>query len=159
MGEIVSAIGGLEAGRTNKQYYNYLASENEDQSREILSTAREQKGLIYDTAARQTEALRQGLKSLGAKQKTAIVGSGISASSKTAEDIARSSSNVEAEDELAVRYNADMSAWSTMKQAKSQSNQLLSQAKGYRQAGENAEKAAGINAWVSLLGGLPKYFA
>jgi hypothetical protein len=171
MGSVVAVIGGISgllgaglqagsqymAGEQQSEYYQNLAEQNEKQAPEVIKTAQEQRGLIQDTASRQSQKLRTGLKDIIAKQKTAFASSNIDLSSKTAEDVARSSFNQELEDEMLIRYKADVSSWQTTKSAEQTASNLLGEARGYRKAGKYAKQAGVINAITSLLGNASKF--
>jgi len=166
MGSFASVMGGISmvlgagleagsqymAGKQQSEYYQNLAEQNEKQAPEVIKTAKEQRGLIQDTASRQSQKLRTGLKDIVAKQKTGFAASNIDLSSKTAEDVARSSFNQELEDEMLIRYKADVSSWQTTKSAEQTAENLLAEARGYRKAGKYAKQSGVINTITSLLG-------
>lgn len=160
---LMVAGGGLSAGSSimggysQNAYYQNLATENDKQALEVEKTSTEQVGYIKDTAARQVGEVRQAGKSIGATQKSNLAASNISLSSGTAEDIARASFNAANKDEAAIRYNADISAWQTMKNAKQTATNLRTQAKGYRQAGTNAQATGILGGIGSLLGNAPLF--
>jgi hypothetical protein len=158
VGMAVSAYSQGKQGVDNKEYYNYLATEDEKYIPEIQKTARQQTGLIYDSAARTTEQSRKDIYSNIASQKAALAGNNISLSSKTAEDIARSTANVEAQDEMAIRYNADLSAWQVNKEAANTISKLKSESQAYKMSGDNA-LTSGILNGVSSLFSSAKLFA
>jgi len=149
---LLGSYGTYKSGEARNDYYQYLATENEAQAQEVIKTAKTQQGLIYNAAARTTEQVRENLDIISAKQKTALASNNIALSSGTAEDIARSSFAQENKDEMAIRYNANLSAWDTLKSAEQSKLNLLSQAKGYRLAGKSEKKASGLNIFSSLLG-------
>jgi hypothetical protein len=144
-------FGTIAGANSENQYYQYLATENEKQAGAVMQTASTQKGLVYDAAGRDTLNVRNQLKAITASQKTGLAASNISLASVTAEDIARDTFNAGNKDEAAIRYNADMQAYQIMNNAQQTKYNLLAQAKGYRQAGENKQTAGYLNAFAGLL--------
>lgn len=148
-----------QKSKADTEYYQSLAEQNEKQAVQVEETAREQVSLIFDTAARQEAAVRENLFSTVASQRAAFAGGNLSVSSKTAEDIARSTANVEAKDEAAIRYNADLSAFQVKKTAAQEKANLLEKAKALKKAGEETKKGREIETGITLLGGIAKLFS
>jgi len=149
----LNAYSSYKQGKDQRDYYNDLASQNEEQAIQTLDTAKINRAYIFDEASRQTEDVQEQLGQILGSQKTVMAGSGLSLSSKTAEDLARSTINAENEDELAIRYNAESSANELMRQSYLESYNLKKQASSYRKAGKKAYQAGKLGIFSSLLGG------
>lgn len=149
----LNAYSSYKQGKDQRDYYNDLASQNEEQAIQTLDTAKINRAYIFDEASRQTEDVQEQLSQILGTQKAGLAGTGVSLSSKTAEDLARSTINAENEDELAIRYNAESSANELMRQSYLESYNLKKQASSYRKAGKKAYQAGKLGIFSSLLGG------
>jgi hypothetical protein len=142
-----------QQGLSQNKYYQYLAQQNELQAKEVKKAASQEVGFIQEAAAGDVERVQDVVSQTRGTQETGLAASGVSLSSKTAEDIARATFDAGMKDEAAIRYNADVSAWQTTKQAQSTALNLRRQAQSYRASGEAAKKAGYMNAFSTLLGG------
>jgi len=151
-GGVLGAYGQYQQGVSQNKYYQYLAKQNEKQAIEVKKAAKEEVGFIQDVAAEQSAQVGDVVEQTLASQKTGLAASNISLSSKTAEDVARATFDAGLKDEAAIRYNADISAWQTTRQATSTAEQLRSQAKAYKKSGRAAGRAGTFGAFSTLLG-------
>ncbi len=157
-GMVLGTASSIYGGYQQNEYYQALAAQNEKQANQTLKVAEMEKGLVYDKAAQQSQQASQALSQTIGTQKAVLGAANISGSSKTAEDIERSSAKQEFEDQLVIKYNADISAWETMANARIEADKLRAEAASYRKAGKNARTQGWLGAGSSLLGGAA-YFA
>lgn len=153
----LNAYSSYKEGKNTRDYYNDLARQNEEQAIQTVDTAKINRAYIFDEASRQTEDIQEQLNQILGSQKTVLAGSGLSLSSKTAEDLARSTITAENEDELAIRYNAESSANELMRQAYLESYNLKNQASSYRKAGKRAYQSGKLGIFSSLLSGASSF--
>ena len=149
----LNAYSSYKQGKDQRDYYNDLASQNKEQAVQTLDTAKINRAYIFDEASRNTEDVQEQLSQILGTQKAGLAGTGVSLSSKTAEDLARSTINAENEDELAIRYNAESSANELMRQSYLESYNLKKQASSYRKAGKKAYQSGKLGIFSSLLSG------
>lgn len=152
-GAVSGAASAREQGVAQKNYYYYLAKQNEVQADQTLKAGNEQTSLIQDQGAFETGQLRKNERQTMGAQRAAAAASGIGAGSATLEDIARDTMTKADLDAAAIRYNADAKSWETQTTARNTAASLRAGATGYRYAGDNAITAGNINANASLLGG------
>jgi len=158
-GSVLGAYGAYQQGTSQNKYYQFLAKQSEKQAVEVKQAAKEEVGVIQDVAASQVSQVGEAVDKTLASQKVGLAASGISLSSGTAEDVARDTFDAGLKDEAAIRYNADISAWQTTKQAKATSRNLRRQAQAYRKSGAAAKSAGTVNAFSTLLGGVGSAYA
>lgn len=151
-GGVLGAYGAYQQGQAQDKYYQYLAKQNEAQSVEVKQAAKQEVGIIQDVASQQASQVGDIVEQTLASQKTGFAASNIALSSGTAEDVARATFDAGLKDEAAIRYNADVSAWQTTRQAQSTSKNLLRQAESFRLSGAGAKRAGNLNAFSTLLG-------
>lgn len=150
---IAGAGADVYAGYAQNEYYKDLANQAENQGVVTLKTAQQNKTQIYDTAAEQNAQVEGQLGQTLSTAKANLAAGNIGLSSKTAEDIARSGISAANKDEMAIKYNADLSAWNTMTEGRNVADNLNRQAAGYRKAGKNAITQGYLSGFSKLMGG------
>lgn len=132
----VSVYAGLEAAKgqkeiakSNKAYYYYLASLSDKEA-----------GMALTQGARDQNTISVAERGVESSQRAIMAANGVGAGSVTAEDLIKNTFNQAELDKMAVRYNANVTAWNKKNEASS-----------YRMAGNNAVTAGNINADTTLL--------
>jgi hypothetical protein len=168
----VSAYGQYRQGKSQDQYYRYLADQNEREAEAARITAEQEAELAKQTgdlrstigqneAAQRAKELKGNVSTVKGAQRAAMAAMGIYG--VTAEDILTDTTNKAKLDEANIRYNADINsweakrnadleAWSARKGAADKGWALGNQASAYRLAGKQARSAAKINMVSSILG-------
>jgi hypothetical protein len=131
--QIAGGVAGAENARqeaqSNKDYFDYLAANEEKKS-----------GYVQEAAGRQTKQLRANVSALEGTQAVNQAASGVGGGSVTSENIAMDTFRKEKLDEMAIRYNADMESFGNKNKARE-----------YRMAGDNAIEAGKVKANMSYL--------
>lgn len=151
-GGILQGNAAKAEGESKQSYYNYLAGQNEIQATRVGRSAEEQVGAVNTTMMKEKEELQRSTRKVVGLQKATMSASGVWGNSRTAEDIARDTSTQEGRDLAALRYNADITAAETRRQAEETARALKEQGSGYRRAGEMARSAGRIGQLSSIIG-------
>jgi hypothetical protein len=154
-GAALGSASNIYGGYQQNKYYQDLATQNEKQANLTLQNAEFEKNLTYDKAAQDSSQVQSQVNQTIGTQKSTMGASGISG--KLTEDLERSSINQEYQDQLAIKYNSDLSAWQTTTNAKNEASTLRSQASAYRKAGKNAITQGWLGGGSSLLSSASSY--
>jgi len=147
----MQARGERAEGIAQSNYYNYMANQNEMQAEEALKRGDLQSRLIQDQAKREGKNLKQSQAKLAASQINAMAASGLDISSVSSEDIASSTYDTQREDELALRYNADIKTWENNTDASYKNWAFRTDAEQARYSARNALWASKIKYRNTLL--------
>ena len=151
VGGIQGAKGGIQAGKDQKNYYDYLAATSKTNAGLALAEGESDVNTLGEEEFSQEKALQtQGRAVVGA-QKTALAGGGAGVGSKTGEQLVADTADKVNLNEQALQYNADVKMKNARLSASTQALNYNSQAAGYELAGKNAIRASNINAFSSLL--------
>ncbi len=146
----VTAYGQYQSGKAQSKYYNYLAEQNEIEAQAAEKTAEQQSTIAQNEAAQKAKELKGDVSRVKGAQKAAMAAMGIYG--VTADDILTDTTNKAKLDEANIRYNADVTSWSAMKEGSERAWALRNQSKLFRFAGKQAKQAATINMTSTLLG-------
>ena len=149
-GGLLSASQQKKAGKSAKDYYDFLATEEDKTAALTLRRGSQEITSIQDQGSLEDKNYRRQVALLRGTQQATLAANGI-AGSATAEDIERDTFRNETIDEDAIRHNADMQSYQASLAATDKATALRSQAKSYRLAGKNALQGGNINAGASLL--------
>ena len=151
-GGAMSASAQLQAGKDQNNYYQYLSgvsninaglsrAAGESATRTVGAQEMQQVGKLHE----------QGREVVGA-QKVALAAGGAGVGSKTGEQIASDTATKVNLDEMALRYNADLKMKDIRLGAEADAMNEENKAAGYKLAGKQAKRAAGVNAFNTILG-------
>lgn len=140
-------------GKAQRSYYDFLSEQSLLKSRLASEAAEETAGYAQDEASRMNSNLNKAVKQIDASQKTALIASGISLESVTAQDIANDTYGKQKLDEMAIRYNAELKGYQARKAAILTGVQAAAEAGGFQAAGNLAYGTGIANAQSSLIGG------
>ena len=191
---IATAAGQIQEGNAAASMYRYQGQLSAQQAKQLKETAKSQAKLIEDTraqnaaiiketaesniiaiqgqAADKTKKLGRDVSRVTGAQKAALGAAGVGG--VTAEDIAAGTFDIAKLDELSIRYNADLNAFSintqarseiralnirarneaflTTEEAKQRASALEGEARGSFQAADIAKSTGKRKAFTSLLG-------
>lgn len=153
VGRIQQLSANNKAADINAEYYQNLATSNEEQAQEVLNASEIQQKYIVTSAAQESKRAREKFKSVIGSQKVVFASNGIGGGSATAQDVALDSLNKSAEDEDFIRYNADTTAMEIYRGSHFQADQLRTQSKHYRTAARNEIAKKSNNYMSAILGG------
>jgi len=148
----MTAYGQYKQGAATNKYLKAVANINEEQGRLEVKRGEKQSTLIQDAAKFDAKKQKTGAASVAASARAVQVANGIDLSSVTAEDLATDTINKSRLDELAIRYNADVSSWNVTEDAKYKKWTLDQEAENKRAEGRNAKAAGKRGAFTTLLG-------
>jgi len=152
-GGITAASGAKETAAATEQYYTYLAKQNDIEAGMTEVRASQDVTMTMDQALQDEKQRAAAVSKLEGTQKAVMAAHGVGGGSKTAENIVNDTMTQSEKDAAALRYNADVKAWSASTAAADKARALRGQAIAYRYAGANAVQAGDINAMSSLIGG------
>jgi hypothetical protein len=155
-GTVMSAQGARRDADAKRDYYNYIASANDQQAVAVEQNAQLQNSLIQDQAGRQKLKIREDGDQLQGAQRATMAANGVSGA--TAEDVIRDSLSRQQKDELAIQYSADLKDWANTREAKLKAWDLRTQAVMGRKSAYNAEVAGNYAVATSLLSGATQTF-
>lgn len=167
----LTAYSGWIEGRTQRaegiaksNYFNYIADQREIDAKEAVKAGERQTDLIQDSAMRAGKRLKQTQAQLSASQLVTMAANGMDISSVSAEDIISSTHKIQREDELALRYNADIKSWGVMTDAnykswanKNYAEQARYSARNALRAGKIAARNTYLKTAASLLGSASRF--
>ena len=142
-----------QQGEAQKNYYNYLAAQNDQQAIIAERTGKAQSRAIQDVQKFQGRRLALSNAEFRASQEAALAASGVPLSSVTAGDISRNTASKQALDEALLRHNADVQSFQSIVGSQNRAFSLRSQAGSFRVAGENSAFAGRLSARNTLLAG------
>lgn len=151
-GGIMQSNAEEQSAAAKKNYYDYLAAQNDVQASKTIQRGEQQATSISETSAVDELNLNREAKRTMGTQRANLGASGVPSDSVTAEDIARDSNRTHQMDADALRFDADSKIWSARTAAADQAKALKDQAAQFRYAGANAKYAGDLNANTSLLG-------
>lgn len=146
----MSAYGKREEGIAASNQYRYAASVMDRQAEAARRTADINRGQVVYGASQQAKSLSEKVAEVSGAQKAAI-GANIGGGSVTGADIIRDTATKAKQDELAIRYNADVRNWGIENEAQNEIWSLGIQKDQYLKAAKNARQAGNIGAMTSLL--------
>ena len=171
VGGVSSAISARSAAQRQAAYYEYLAGQSDDTIAEykkylpkqldmIEGTKKRNLAVVKESGAESTLALKRTGKEIKGTQTTVLAGNNIIGT--TAENITEDTANKLMEDEVAIRYEADLKAWDLVTQAEIAKEQtkigsamkildLNQQSENYRKAAKFGIQAGNANFYSGLL--------
>lgn len=152
-GAIGQAYTAYSQGKSNRDYYRFLSEQSKLKSDLTMQAAEENVGYIQDQAARNSGLLRANYNQVESAQKAQMAAQGMALNSVTAEDIIKDNVSKMKLDEMAIRYNAELGAYQTRKNAIMQSFDLRAQAGSQMFSGEMAYWTGQQQGLSSLIGG------
>lgn len=150
VGGAVSAFGSYEQGQSQKNMYNYQAQAALLQKQQVANVAQANISSAQDQAARQATMLARQQSTVAGSQKAFLGAQGLG-SSVTAANIATDTLNKQQLDQMTLKYNANVKAWSITNQANAQEWGLGVEATQDKYAAKNAAFAGDIGAGSTLL--------
>lgn len=153
VGSGIQAYGDIKAGKAQSSYYQFLAGQNNAQAIEVEKAGVADVTGIQTQAALTTEQKGREVARVEGTQKAAMAASGVNSDSTTSQDIALDTATAAARDAAAIKYNADIKAFSTAREATLKAAALRQQANEFGDASVNSVKTGGLNATSSLLNG------
>lgn len=153
IGSGISAYGDVKAGKSQADYYTFLAGQNNQQAIAVEKSGVADVSGIQTQAALTTEQKAREVARISGTQRAALAASGVTSDSGSARDIAADTATTAARDAAAIRYNADLKSYQVGREASLRAQALRSQAGQFGAAGVNATRTGGLNATASLLGG------
>ena len=151
-GTLLNAYGTYQQGVAQRNYYRYLENAAQIESDQVQKQADQESSFAQDAGARETGMLKRKVSEVEGTQR-AIAGANVGGGSVTTQDIQKDTFDKAKMDELAIRYNADLTSWKTQEEAKAKQYSLAEQKKMNRYAGESAYRSGKRNAFTSLIGG------
>jgi hypothetical protein len=170
-GSVSSAISSRNAAQRQAAYYEYLAGQTDETIAEykkylpkqldlIEGTKKRNLGVIKESAADTTLAMKRAGKEISGTQSVALAANQVVGT--TVENIVEDTANKLEEDEVAIRYEADLKAWDLITQAEIAKEQtkigsamqildLNQKASGYRQAAKFGVQAGDSALYSGLL--------
>jgi hypothetical protein len=152
-GGIMGAAGAKESAAATRNYYMYLAKQNDVEAGVTEVRAGQDVTMTMDQALQDEKARAANVHKLEGAQVTTLAAHGVGGGSKTAENIAMDTLSASEKDAAALRYNADLKSWQTRTAASDKIRALKGQATAYRYAGDNAIAAGDAAATSDLIGG------
>lgn len=140
-----------EAGKSQEQYYQFLAGLSEKNRGEALAQGEENAYFAQEEGVRTLKDFQDQKDVFRGAQKTAMAASGIQGA--TAEDIILDSNDRMRMDELAIQYNTEMNIYNAKRGAQIQGNMLNQQANQYRFQGSMARIGGDMQSFGTLLSG------
>jgi hypothetical protein len=150
IGGATSAYGQYQSGLAQQSYYNYLSSNATKEAGMVREQGAEAVTMAQNEGAYKTTMLNRKVAQESGAQ-TAQEGANMGGGSGTAADIAGDTFDKAKMDQLAIKYNADMTSWKATNDANRQAWNLENQAKMDSIAGENAKSAGKSAAFNTLL--------
>lgn len=154
----MTAYSGWNTGRAQRaegiaqsNYYNYIAEQREIDANEAIKAGDRQVTLVQDAAMREGKQLKKTQAQLSASQLVSMAANGMDISSVSAEDIVRTTAETQREDEIALRYNADIKSWEIDTDARYKSWSFKQEAEQARYSARNALRAGKIAATNTYL--------
>lgn len=114
----ITAYGSYKEGAATNKYYKSVANTQEEQGRVEFARGEKQSELGQDAAKFQGKQQKTEAAQLESAQRATMVANGIDLSSVTSQDLTSETISKSRLDEMAIRYNADISSWNTMQDAK-----------------------------------------
>lgn len=142
-----------QAGRANKNYYNYLATTAEDQIGDVVATGKRTRGYITRQAAVKSAAADKKSQQLLGTQRAAAAASGVGGGSVTTSQLAMDEVSKSILDDTYIRYQADVTKYEQTKEERAEVKSLRRQAKAYRLGGQAALQSADLSSAATLLSG------
>lgn len=149
----LNAYGAIQAGKSQADYYSFLASQNNKQAIDVEKAGTADITGVQTQAELTTAQKARDEARVEGSQRAAAAANGVGGGSVTSQDIAKDTVNTATRDADAIRYNADIKSFEIGQNTKLQAGALRDQASQFGQAGINATKAGGLNAVSSLLNG------
>ena len=147
----MQAYGQYKEGSATNKYYKGVANAQEEQGRIEFARGEKQAELGQDAAKFSGMNQKTQAAQVASAQRASMVANGIDLGSVTASDLASETMDKSRLDELAIRYNADISTWNTMEDAKYKKWSAYTQASQSRATGKNALSAGKTAAFTTLL--------
>lgn len=149
---VSQAYGQYQQGKTQKQYYDYLAETSRMQGEYQKKMGMKQSQLLQDQAKAEGKKQKTEAAQILSMQRAALAANGIDLSSVSAMDLASDSISKARADELALRFNSAAKSWSIETDATYQKWSKDTEASGYSMAGKQAKRAGKQQAFTTLLG-------
>lgn len=151
-GAVSSAAGSYYGGLAQKNYYDYVANQNEKAAGQVRKQGEQAATMAENKGAQDTNLLNRKVAEFEGAQ-AAGAGANIGGGSVTTADIAKDTFNKAKMDQLSIKYNADIQAWKSTNDAQLKAYELEQEAAGQRLAGKAAKKAGKIGMINDLLSG------
>jgi hypothetical protein len=149
---VAGAYSSYQQGQAAMSSAKAQAESMRQQGAAIVAQGEKQSELVEDVAKYEGKMQAEKSAQLSSSQRAALAANGVDLSSGTAEDLTLNSMSKSAQDEAAIRYNADSKAWSIKEDARFKNWSLDQDANMAIFQGKQAKKSANIQAGVSLLG-------
>jgi hypothetical protein len=146
---VMKAGGSIAQGQAQSNMYKYQANVAEQQKALNTKFANVNIGLTQDAAAQEAKKTGRAYAGLEGTQKATMGAMGIGG--VTAEDILSDTQRRQREDEISIRYGADLKSWQLKTEADYENWGLSNQQRQYKMAGANARKQGYLGAVTSLL--------
>lgn len=140
-------------GKSNQNYYDYVAGQNRTAADYALKTGDARANASQVQGALDTAKYVREASSFGATQRATSAAAGVGGGSVTAEDIGYDTLTKQKLDEMAIRYNADVASYSAKQGAAYEAYDQNNQAILNTMAGKNARAAGKASAKASLIQG------
>lgn len=152
VGAIQGASAANAAGKANQQYYDYIAAQNKASADEAVRVGAQKADMAQMKGSQDSAKYARSASEFRGLQRATSAAMGVT-SGATAEDIAYDTLTKEGLDEQAIRYNADLAAWSAKTGAAYEAWDYRNQSNLNTMAGVNARNAGKTQAKASLIGG------
>ena len=152
VGALQSSQGAMATGKSQRDYYNYIADQNKQQAETAIKIGEARSNASQDYGAIEASGAGKRAASISASQTAAQAANGV-AGSVTAADVLSDTATKANMDQQLIRYNADQKSWEAKTNADYQSWDYRNQEGQNRVAGKNAYNAAKIQSRTSLLQG------
>jgi hypothetical protein len=153
----LTAWGGIEqanaadqAGKSQQQYYDYVAEQNRQAAEAAIKAGEARDTVAQNQGANEAKTLSQKAMQVEGSQKAAIGANKIGASA-TAIDLVQDTYDKATLDKMAIRFNADAQSWEAKEDAKYKAWDFNNQAKLNTFAGQNARRAGKIQKRATLI--------
>lgn len=151
VGGATSAYGAYQQGLAQSNYYKYLAT-NSRQQADLVKKQGDLQATMAENAGAEESKMQQRKGSQLEGAQAAAIGANMGSGSGTAADIVTDTFNQEKLDSMAIKYNADLKAWTAENDATNRAWALNREAGGYDIAAAGAKANGKQAAFNDLLG-------